>query len=127
MWPWFQAIKVLARTASGVDHTEAARKLLKSARTADDLRLAQPVLLLLELGPSTAQAVGRSSSATLSLHTHFAKVADGEVLAPRSKRGLGNRANTGRARERQIFDEVPPDAATGDVVVIPRIQPATAS
>ncbi len=42
----------MARTASGAQHIEAARKLLKAARTADDLRLAQSVLLPLELGLS---------------------------------------------------------------------------
>ena len=40
----------MARTASGVEHIQAARKLLKSARTADDLRLAQSVLLPLAVG-----------------------------------------------------------------------------
>ena len=87
----------MARTASGVEHTEAARKLLKSARTADDLRLAQSVLLPLELGLSieqTAIAIGRSSGATCTMRTRFGKVAAGEMLAPRSKRELRNRANT---------------------------------
>ena len=112
----------MARTASGVEHIEAARKLLKSARTADDLRLAQSVLLPLELGLSieqTAIAIGRSSGATCTMRTRFGKVAAGEMLAPRSKRELRNRANTDLARERQILDEVLPDAATGGVVVIP--------
>ena len=45
----------MARTASGVEHIEAARKLLKSARTTGDLRLAQSVLLPLELGLSIEQ------------------------------------------------------------------------
>ena len=117
----------MARTASGVEHIEAARKLLKSARTADDLRLAQSVLLPLELGLSieqTAIAIGRSSGATCTMRTRFGKVAAGEMLAPRSKRQLRNRANTSLERERQILDEVLPDAATGGVVIIPRIKPA---
>ena len=33
----------MARPASGSEHIEAARKLLKTARTADELRLAQLV------------------------------------------------------------------------------------
>lgn len=117
----------MARTASGVEHIEAARKLLKSARTADDLRLAQSVLLPLELGLSieqTAIAIGRSSGATCTMRTRFGKVAAGEMLAPRSKRQLRNRANTSLERERQILDEVLPDAATGGVVIIPRIKTA---
>ena len=114
----------MARTASGVEHIEAARKLLKSARTADDLRLAQSILLPLELGLSidqTMMAIGRSSGATCTMR--FGKVAAGEMPAPRSKRELRNRANTNLERERQILDEVLPDAATGGVVIIPRIKP----
>jgi dienelactone hydrolase len=117
----------MARNAGGAEHIEAARKLLKSARTADDLRLAQSVLLPLELGLSieqTALAIGRSSGATCTMRTRFAKVASGEMVAPRSKRQLRNRANTDLERERQILDEVLPDAATGGVVVIPQIKPA---
>ena len=44
-----------------------------------------------------------------------------EHIAPRSKRELRNRANT---NERQILDEVLPDASTAGVVIIPRIKPA---
>lgn len=117
----------MGRIASGLEHIEAARKLLKTARTADDLRLAQSVLLPLELGLSieqTALAIGRSSGATCTMRTRFSKVAAGEMAAPRSKRQLRNRANTDLERERQILEEVLPDAATGGVVVIPRIKSA---
>ena len=75
----------MARTASGSEHVEAARKLLKSARTADELRLAQSVLLPLELGLSleqTAKAIGRSSSATCTMRTRFGKMASGQMAAP---------------------------------------------
>ena len=58
------------------------------------------------------------------MRTRFGKVAAGEMLAPRSKRELRNRANTNLERERQILDEVLPDAATAGVVIIPRIKPA---
>lgn len=117
----------MARTASGSEHIEAARKLLKTARTADELRQAQSVLLPLELGLSieqTAQAIGRSSGATCTMRTRFGKVSSGQMTAPRSKRQLRNRANTDLERERQILDEVLPDATSGGVVIIPRIKPA---
>jgi hypothetical protein len=117
----------MARTASGAQHIEAARKLLKAARTADDLRLAQSVLLPLELGLSieqTALAIGRSSGATCTMRTRFAKVAAGEMDAPRSKRQLRNRAKAKLERERQILDEVLPNAVTGGVIVILRVKPA---
>ena len=117
----------MARPASGSEHIEAARKLLKTARTADELRLAQAVLLPLELGLSieqTARAIGRSSGATCTMRTRFGKVAGGLMAAPRSKRQLRNRANADLQRERQILDEVLSHAANGGVVVIPRIKSA---
>ena len=117
----------MARAASGSEHIEAARKLLKTARTADELRLAQSVLLPLELGLSieqTAQAIGRSSGATCMMRTRFCKVASGLMTSPRSKRQLRNRANADLQRERQILDEVLTRAASGGVVVIPQIKPA---
>lgn len=86
----------MVRTASGQEHIEAARNLLKTARTADELRLAQSVLLRLELELSieqTALAIGRSSGATCTMRTRFGKVADGQMSAPRSKHQLRNRAN----------------------------------
>lgn len=106
---------------------EAARKLLKEARTADELRLAQSVLLPLELGLSiaqTARAIGRSSGATCTMRTRFAKVASGTMKAPRSKHQLRNRAKANKETEHQILDEVLTRAATGGVVVIPRFHAA---
>lgn len=53
----------MTRPVSGSNQIEAARTLLKSAKTADELRLAQAVLLPLELDLSvsqTAAAIGRS-------------------------------------------------------------------
>ena len=117
----------MARPASGSECIEAARKLLKTARTADELRLAQSVLLPLELGLSieqTAKAIGRSSGATCTMRTRFGKVTAGLVAAPRSKRQLRNRANADLEREKQILDEVLAHAADGGVVIIPRIKPA---
>ena len=117
----------MTRTASGMDHIEAARELLKKARTADELRLAQSVLLPLELGLSieqTAQAIGRSAGATCTMRTRFGKVQSGEMAAPQSKRQLRNRANVDLTREAEILDEVLAHAAKGGVVVIPQIKPA---
>jgi hypothetical protein len=117
----------MVRTASGLEHVEAARKLLKAARTADKLRLAQSVLLPLKLGLSieqTALAIGRSSETTCTMRTRLSKVAAGEMSTPRSKRQLRNRANADLERERKILDKVLPDAATGGVVVIARVKPA---
>ena len=117
----------MARTATGAAHIDAARKLLKTARTAADLRLAQSVLLPLELGLSldeTARAIGRSKGATCTMRTRFSQVAAGEIPAPRSKRQLRNRANTSLEREREILDLVLSDAAASGVVVVARLKTA---
>jgi transposase len=120
----------MARLAGGSEHIEAARQLLRTARTADELRLAQSVLLPLELGLSieqTAKAIGRSRGATCTMRTRFSKVACGVMPAPRSKKELRNRANADLQRERQNLNEVLAHAAKGGVVVIPRIKAAIES
>jgi hypothetical protein len=45
----------MARKAGGVDPLASARELLRTAKTAEELRTAQAVLLPLELGLSLAQ------------------------------------------------------------------------
>ena len=53
----------MARTPSGAEHREAARELLRTAKTVEQMRQAQAALLPLELGLSleqTALAIGRS-------------------------------------------------------------------
>jgi len=116
----------MARPASGKEYIEAARQLLKSARTAEELRMAQAVLLPLEMGLSleqTAKIIGRSKGATCSMRTRFAQVSAGLRPAPRSKRTLRNRANADLEREKQVLDEVLAPAATGGIVVVPQIKP----
>ena len=68
----------MARKASGADQLASARELLRTARTADELRKAQAVLLPLELGMSleeTAKAIGRSIRSTCSMRTRYCRVA----------------------------------------------------
>lgn len=115
----------MARPASGEQHVAAARELLKNAKTAEELRLAQAVLLPLELGLSleqTAACIGRSVGATCTMRTRFAKVAEGKMSTPRSKRALRNRAHADLAQEAAALDKVMAAANEGGIVVIPRIQ-----
>ena len=115
----------MARTAGGADQQVAARELLRTAKTADELRTAQAVLLPLELGlllQQTAQAIGRSVGATCNLRTRFCKIARHERAAPRHKRELRNRANTTLEREAQILDQVLAGAMRGGVIVVPPLQ-----
>jgi len=116
----------MVRYASGKKCIEVARQLLKSARTADELRTAQAVLLPLEMGlnpEQTAMIIGRSRGATCSIRTRFVKISAGNLPAPRSKRSLRNRAKADLVRERAVPDEVLSTAATGGVVVVPQAKP----
>jgi len=93
---------IMARLPSGAEHLEAARELLRTAKTAEQLRLAQAVLLPLQLGLSlqqTAAAIGRSVRVTCGMRTRFAAVREGRRAAPRSKRDLRNRATATLAQE----------------------------
>lgn len=115
----------MARKASGVDQVAAARELLRTVKTAGELRTAQAVLLPLELGLSleqTAQAIGRSVGATCNLRTRYCTVARHERAAPRPKRELRNRATATLEREAQILDEVLDGAMRGGVVVVPPLR-----
>lgn len=99
----------MARRASGEGHRDAAQALLRSARTVDELRTAQAVLLPLLLGLSieqTALAIGRCAGATCSLRTRFFRIAEGVQPPPRGKRELRNRAHATLQEERRLLGEV---------------------
>lgn len=116
----------MARRATGREHIEAARALLRSAKTADELRTAQAVLLPLELGLSldqTATAIGRSRSATSVIRTRYCAVASGKRPAARSKHELRNHAKATLAQEAKVLDDVLHEASEGGVLVIPRLKP----
>ena len=116
----------MARPASGADQIEAARASLKSAKTADQLRAAQSVLLPLELGltlEQTAVAIGRSVGVTCKMRTTYCAVAAGKRSAPKSKTTLRNRAKATLEEEAAALDKVLHDAHLGGIVVIPRIKP----
>lgn len=117
----------MARPASGKEQIEAARALLREAKTVEQLRQAQAVLLPLDLGLSleqTAVAIGRSVRATCAMRTRFVAVHSGRRVAPRHKRQLRNRATVDIAREGEILDDVLKDAADGAVLVIPGLKSA---
>ena len=99
----------MARTASGLEHLDAARKALEGARSADELRMAQAVLLPLALGLSleqTAQAIGRSVSATCAMRMRFCRIAAGEAEPPRGKHALRNRAHASLEEESRLLARV---------------------
>jgi transposase len=116
----------MARPASGTDQIEAAKTSLKHAKTADQLRAAQAVLLPLELGltlEQTAQAIGRSVGATCRIRTSFCAVASGKQAPAQPKTALRNRAKVTLEQEAAVLDKVLHDAHLGGVVIIPRLKP----
>lgn len=117
----------MARTASGTAELEWARELLTTAKTADELRHAQAIVLPLELGLSleeTARAIGRSISLTCKLRNRRRRERDHEIAPKRRKRELRNHAAASLEREAQLLDQVLVSAARGGVVVIPQLRPA---
>jgi len=116
----------MARPASGVEHVEAARQLLRTAKTAEELRRAQAVLLPLELGLSmqqTAVAIGRSVGVTCTIRTRFLAIREGRQAASRSKHDLRNRATASLEEEARVLDEVLVGAEEGQILLVPQIKP----
>ncbi|SFM67838.1 Winged helix-turn helix [Nitrosomonas communis] len=119
------AEKIMARKSSGTDQLVSAREVLKTAKTAAELRAAQAVLFPLELGISierTAKVIGRSVRWTCSQRTRYGRIARGEEKAPRTKRELRNRAIATLEQEAQILSEILVGSAQGRVVVVPPLK-----
>ena len=99
----------MARPPTGTEHLAAARALIAAARSADELRAAQAVLLPLELGltlEQTARAIGRSVSATGALRMRYCRIAAGELAPPRAKHLLRNRAHATLEEEARLLAQV---------------------
>jgi transposase len=116
----------MTRPASGIDQIEAAKAGLKNAKTANQLRAAQAVLLPLELGltlEQTAQAIGRSVGATCRMRTTYCAVVAGLCPPAQPKSALRNRAKATLEEEAAALDKVLHDDYPGGIVTIRRIKP----
>jgi Winged helix-turn helix len=117
----------MARTAGGEQQLDWAREQVAAARSADELRQAQAILLPLELGLSldaTARAIGRSVSLTCKLRNRRRRELALEIPTKQPKSALRNRAINTLEREAALIDEILVQAAQGGVVVIPSLKPA---
>jgi Winged helix-turn helix len=117
----------MARTAGGEQQLDWAREQVAAARSADELRQAQAILLPLELGLSleaTARAIGRSVSLTCKLRNRRRRELAQEIPTKQPKSALRNRAISTLEREAALIDEILVQAAQGGVVVIPSLKPA---
>ena len=111
----------MERLASGTEQLAQAREALRQAKTADELRAAQAVVLPLELGLSIEQpavAIGRSVGVTCTMRTRYCKIARNEIEHSAGKRQLRNRAHQTLAEESAMLDEVLDTATQGGVVIV---------
>lgn len=117
----------MARIAGGAEEVEWARERVAKARTADELRHAQSILLPLELGLSleqTAKAIGRSVSLTCKLRNRKRREDAGEIKIKRKKAELRNRATLSLEKEAAILDKLLTGYEGGGIVTIPTLLPA---
>jgi transposase len=119
-------VDVMARIARGQEAIELARAAIAAAKTVEQLRQAQAVVLPLEHGLSleaTAQMVGLSVGWTSRLRNAFIR---GEVVGDGSTPARGGRhhENFTLEREREVLKPFLDRARTGGVLVVPEIKPS---
>jgi transposase len=116
----------MARTASGIEVLKQAKALVLQAKTADQLRQAQAVLLPLEFGLSlkqTAQAIGVSVGWTCQLRRRFIR-RGGKAEAHRARMGGRHRENMTREAEAEFLEPFFEKAKTGGILVVSEIKRA---
>ncbi|MFC4158053.1 helix-turn-helix domain-containing protein [Chitinimonas lacunae] len=116
----------MARPAQGKEQIEAARALLKNAKTPKEVRQAQAVLLPLEHGMSleeTAKVLGISARTVSRLRTQYGQELKGERKLPQPQSVTRNRAYTTLAEEARILDTVLAEAQQDGVVIVPPLKP----
>lgn len=114
----------MARTASGADHLEWAREVLAQARTVEQLRQAQAVVLPLDYGLSlqqTARAIGRSVTWTCRLRN---RLLAGEIVGDgrRQARGGRRRQNMSAEQEREALAPFLDRARAGGILVVGQVK-----
>lgn len=116
----------MARKASGAEVLGQAKAGVAKAKTAQDLRQAQAVLLPLEFGLSleqTAEAIGVSVGWACRLRTEF--IRRGGVRAEdRPSRGGRRRENMTKAEEQAFLAPFFEKAAAGGILVVNEIRQA---
>jgi transposase len=116
----------MARTASGFEVLEEAKRLLSRARAAEELRQAQAVVLPLEFGFSmeqTAKAIGVSKGWACQLRRRFIH-SGGKCTVQQSARGGRHRANMSHKEEVAFLAPFFEKASHGGVLVVGEIKQA---
>lgn len=116
----------MGRRASGSELLEVAKVTLTKARTVEELRQAQAVVLPLEFGLSleqTAQAMGVSVGWACQLRTRFVR-AGGAPGASRAMRGGRRRENMTRDEEAAFLAPFFEKAKVGGILIVGEIKQA---
>ena len=114
----------MARTARGAEVVEMGLAMIANARTVEELRQAQAVVLPLHCGLSleqTAQVIGRSLTWTCRLRNRFLSgetVGDGQRL----RRGGRQRQNMTVEQERAALAPYLERARKGGILVVPQLK-----
>jgi transposase len=115
----------MARKARGYEQIGAAKKLLHDAKTADEIRMAQAVLLPLEMGLSlqqTATIIGRSISTTSTCRNKFLRSTQEQTSLFGKKRFMRNRAYLSFDDEAQMLNDLLEESAHGEVIITPPLR-----
>ncbi len=116
----------MARPATGKEVIAQAKETLAKARTVDELRQAQAVILPLEHGFSmeqVADVLGISRGWACKLRMRFIR-SGGEQKEPKPKRGGRRRENMSREEEEAFLAPYFEKAARGGILVVGEIKQA---
>lgn len=116
----------MARPFRGHDILEQAKSCLAKAKSADELRQAQSVVLPLEYGltlKQTAEAIGKSVRWTSQLRSEFIR-ANGTITSGKSPRGGRFRQNMTPEEEAEFLAPFFDEAKTGGIIVVGKIKEA---
>ena len=114
----------MARAARGAEVLDMAQEMIVRARTIDELRQAQAVVLPLAYGLSleqTARVIGQSVGWTCRLRNRFLAgetVGDGQRQRPGGRR----RQNLSIERETEVLAQFLERARDGGILVVPQIK-----
>jgi transposase len=115
----------MARPFDGKEVLAQAKECLGKARTVDELRQAQSIVLPFEFGltlPQTAAAIGKSVRRTSQLRSEFIK--QGGPRADRTLRGGRRRQNMAPEEEESFLAPFLEEAKAGGILVVNRIRDA---
>ncbi len=116
----------MGRKANGAEFLEQAKACLLKARTIDELRQAQAVVLPLEFGLSlekTAQALGVSVGWACQLRTRFVR-SGGEPEGGHERKGGRRRENMTRDEEAAFLAPFFEKAKVGGILIVSEIKHA---